>query len=68
MMVFWGMGRPEPKFGPLDLAPEGPWRPPGGPLEAPGASRTAWKRLENPHMHGVTSTDPNIYNGLQYIQ
>ena len=21
-----------------------------------------------PHMHGVTSTDPNIYYGLQYIQ
>ena len=39
----------------------GPWRP----LEPP---RTAWKRLENPHMHGVTSTAPNLNYGLQYIQ
>ena len=51
--------------------PGGPWRP----LEASGGPwrqihRTAWKRLKNPHMHGVTSTDPNIYYGLllQYIQ
>ena len=33
-----------------------------GLLEAPGGP---WS---HPHRHGVTSTDPNIYYGLQYIQ
>ena len=40
---------------PLEAA-GGPWKP--LPVERPG----------KPHMQGATSTDPNIYYGLQYIQ
>ena len=56
---FWGVGD----------AVEAPGRrlkrPGGRPLEPPG---TAWRRLEPlTWMKRVTSTDPNIYYGLQYM-
>ena len=53
-------------------APGAPWNrleAPGGPwrlLEAPGGPLDGLEAPEKPHMHGVTSTDPNIYYG--YIQ